>query len=305
MPSKKQRARATKPHSQLAPSDIDTDTANLTDNQASAIPAPPPPRSNTELNFKVLSRWCPQLEKIIAIAPFAVLYLFSAETSQWEKRDTEGSLFVCRLSGAPHPRYRIIILNRKSLENFNYDLVSMDNIEITDEYVIVQIPGKDGVPQIYGIWIYSDRETKPDVREVVAKIIEYCATEVEKYNKSDVTATESAENNQHSVQPHSQPETAQPEVKGQKIDVATLFAKPETGPGSEAWERSRHLPNPRPDLTPWRSPEATPAEISRFVDASNSNFFRAAPGMQEPNQQTAPQSQQNQLLDLFKNAHKD
>ncbi|EMC96999.1 hypothetical protein BAUCODRAFT_48463, partial [Baudoinia panamericana UAMH 10762] len=151
MPSKRKSSR----HAKLEPqpiTDYDTDTVNPSD-AAPSLEAPPV-RTNTELNLTVLRRYSPDLEHILSIAPFAVLYTFSTESSQWEKCGIEGTLFVCQLAGTA--RYSAIILNRKSLDNFITDLVSADDVEITAEYVILQALNSEGTPQIYGIWIFED-----------------------------------------------------------------------------------------------------------------------------------------------------
>jgi hypothetical protein len=132
----------------------------------------------------VLRRWYPEVEYILSIAPFATLYAFAPDSQQWNKLETEGVLFVVQLEAqAGYPRYRLIILNRKSMENFELDIVSMDNIEITTEYVIVQVPDEEGTPQIYGIWIYSDETQVPDAREVIAAMIVDCATRAEEHTQ--------------------------------------------------------------------------------------------------------------------------
>jgi hypothetical protein len=188
MPSHNKRASRQVQLQPLPPgqSDYDTDTANLTDNQYHVHMAAQaqPQRSTEELNMLVLRRWYPEVEHILSIAPFATLYAFAPETQQWNKCETEGVLFVVQLvAQAGYPRYRLIILNRKSMENFEVDLVSTDNIEITTEYVIVQVPDEEGTPQIFGIWIYSDDAQVPDTRERIAEMIVDCATRAEEHTQ--------------------------------------------------------------------------------------------------------------------------
>ncbi|TKA64269.1 hypothetical protein B0A55_02568, partial [Friedmanniomyces simplex] len=133
--------------------------------------AAPPQRSNTELNLTVLRRYVPTISHILSIAPFAVIYTFSAETQAWEKCGIEGTLFVCQLEGLG--RYKAMILNRKGLDNFTTDLLHADDVEITDEYVILQAMGEEGTPVIYGIWIFEDggSEGITSTREMVAHMI--------------------------------------------------------------------------------------------------------------------------------------
>lgn len=127
------------------PSDYETD--------ALPVDMPPPPqRSNDELNFSVLRRHYPQVLGIHHVAPYAVLYTFNLETQQWEKVGIEGTLFLCELSPSPigADRFSVIILNRRGLDNFTLELTSEEDLEITEEYVIVQ------TDQVYGLWVFSE-----------------------------------------------------------------------------------------------------------------------------------------------------
>ncbi|KAK1021208.1 hypothetical protein LTS16_026668 [Friedmanniomyces endolithicus] len=111
--------------------------------------APPPLRSNTELNHTVLRRYVPSITQILSIAPFAVLYTFLPETQIWEKCGVEGTLFMCQLANSRSHQhigvgYNVLVLNRKSLENFEVELVTAANVEITPEYVILHAIGEGG-----------------------------------------------------------------------------------------------------------------------------------------------------------------
>lgn len=313
MPPKRKSARNAQLQPQPAQSDYDTDTANNTDNQPMAVVSPPPVRSNEELNLLVLRRWCPDIEGIIAIAPFAVLYTFSPETQQWEKSETQGSLFICQLSGNPFPRYRVIILNRKGPENFQLDLVSTENIEVTEEYVIVQILGDDDAPLIYGLWMFSDGDSSPDTRTVISKTIMDCATRAEQdaqnaetgdmeeeddlsYERSRTNDTNEhayATNGEH---PQSGGTVHRQQLAGQQIDLATLFAKPQKQPSTQTQQPllPHHLSN-----LPANAPPGSEAhrQSTQFVTPA---AFYDTPRSGPPPVHMAPQ--QNSLLDLFKNA---
>ncbi|PSN71612.1 PH domain-like protein, partial [Corynespora cassiicola Philippines] len=128
------------------PSDYETDAPPNVD-----VPLPPP-RSNEELNLSVLRRHYPDVVAIHHVASYAVLYTFSLDSAQWEKIGVEGTLFVCQLLPSPigADRFAVIILNRRGLDNFCNDINSDDEVEISDEYIILQ-----GDPA-YGIWIFSE-----------------------------------------------------------------------------------------------------------------------------------------------------
>ncbi|KAF1346597.1 hypothetical protein BDV97DRAFT_275837, partial [Delphinella strobiligena] len=182
------RTRAAQPHVQVIQSDYDTDAANMTDTMAAT--APIPPKTNEELNLSVLKRHDASIIDILAVANFAVVYVFSNTSQQWEKCGIEGTLFVCQQAPEQLPgggattlldRYNVMIINRKGLDNYSTPLTSSENIQITDEYVIIQVEGEDGISQCYGLWIYADPPPSPTAerkRKVAEKIFE-CAVNAE------------------------------------------------------------------------------------------------------------------------------
>ncbi|KEQ63772.1 PH domain-like protein, partial [Aureobasidium melanogenum CBS 110374] len=115
-------------------------------------------RTNEELNLSVLQRHDPSVHQILSVAPFAVVYTFNPASSSWEKQGTEGTLFVCSLlppvGGPQVERYSCIVLNRRGLENFSSELFSAESVQVTDDYVILQVEGEDGSANIYGLWIF-------------------------------------------------------------------------------------------------------------------------------------------------------
>lgn len=163
---------------------------------------PPPLRSNEEINLAVLRRHNPSITSILSLAQYAVVYVFSPTTCQWEKNGVEGTLFVCQLSQGSlgEERYSAFVLNRRGLENFDLPLTDGENVELTDEYVILkadestegdtstngiadpvnpearQDGGADGV-RIYGLWIYSEAapNSTAETRTINAQMIRECA----------------------------------------------------------------------------------------------------------------------------------
>jgi len=244
MPSKKKATRAAQLQPQPAQSDYDTET------DAAIITAPPPTRTNTELNLLVLRRYVPEIDHIVAIAPFAVVYIFSAETQQWEKSGQEGTLFLCQLSASEteYVRYNVVILNRKSLDNFITELVSGEDIEITEQYVILQVLGEDGAPSIYGLWIFEDGS---GTKEVMASAIQECAVRAEQAREEWEDVQDEGED-ELAVPSYNldgaayddqgnKMKTAQTQPAGQQIDLLKLFGQPATS-GHNAAQQSQQLP---------------------------------------------------------------
>lgn len=185
--------------------DYESDAAYFSDlqhqhqQQQQQSEAPPPPvRTNEELNLSVLRRHNPDIVAILSLAQYAVVYIFSPTTRQWEKNGVEGTLFVCQLTQGPlgEERYTAFVLNRRGLNNFNLQLTDADNVELTEEYVILKADddaagestegvASNGQPngastpglRIYGLWIYSEPapNSTAQARTINAQKIRECA----------------------------------------------------------------------------------------------------------------------------------
>ena len=121
---------------------------------------PPPNRTNEELNLSVLKRHNDQINAILSIAPYAVVYEFSPlPQPEWTKTGVEGSLFICELTPGLYgeDRYSAIVLNRRALNNFEAELREGENagVELTGDYIILSF--KEAHEQkIYGVYIFHD-----------------------------------------------------------------------------------------------------------------------------------------------------
>jgi hypothetical protein len=181
--------------------DYESDAAYFSDMQQQQQPAPPS-RTNEEINLAVLRRHNPDITSILSLAQYAVVYIFSPTTRQWEKNGVEGTLFVCQLTQGSlgEERYTAFVLNRRGLNNFDLQLTDGDNVELTEEYVILKADESDtnttngvadpsnpqtgpsngtGAPglRIYGIWIYSEPppSSTAQARTINAEKIRECA----------------------------------------------------------------------------------------------------------------------------------
>ncbi|OJJ41540.1 hypothetical protein ASPWEDRAFT_96890, partial [Aspergillus wentii DTO 134E9] len=179
----------------------DTQQQQRQQQEQQELPVPPPLRSNEELNLAVLRRHNPSVNSILSLAQYAVVYLFSPSTRQWEKSGTEGTLFVCQLAQGPlgEERYSAFVLNRRGLNNFDIPLTDGENVEITEEYVILKTDYNPELEtpntinnynnngnnadtskgiRIYGLWIYSEPppNSTAETRIINAQMIRECAT---------------------------------------------------------------------------------------------------------------------------------
>ncbi|KAF5245825.1 hypothetical protein FAUST_1612 [Fusarium austroamericanum] len=151
-------------------SDYESDAAAIHNDYA-----PPPPRTNTELNLSVLQRYLPSIHTILSIAANAVIYTFNSTSESWEKSGVEGTMFVCAQSPssedpAQQPRACVFILNRRGLDNVIVDLSRVSHAEVSGELVIMKVEGdwEEG-DKVLGVWIHNDKD---ETREMNAAIIQ-------------------------------------------------------------------------------------------------------------------------------------
>jgi hypothetical protein len=183
-------------------------------------PQPPPPPqpaapqeklTNEELNISVLRRHNPAVTSILSLAPYVVIYIFSPTTQQWEKNGIEGTMFICQLTQGSYgeERYSVFVLNRRGLNNFDILLTDGENVQITDEFVILKSEREGGGQddheaaddEIIGLWIFSEPppNSTAETRKINAEVIKECATHA---GKSLALAKESlaaAQQHQQSV----------------------------------------------------------------------------------------------------------
>lgn len=147
--------------------------------QLQQLQSAPPSRTNEELNNAVLRRHNPEIASILSLAPYVVVYVFNPESQQWEKTGIEGSMFVCQLVPEAYgqERYSVFVLNRRGLNNFDLHLTDENNVEITDEFVILKSGNDSGEEKIYGLWIYSEPppNSTAETRKINAQVIKECA----------------------------------------------------------------------------------------------------------------------------------
>jgi hypothetical protein len=199
---------------------------------------PPPPRSNEELNLSVLRRHYPSIVSIAHVAPYAVLYAFNLDTSLWEKIGIEGTLFVCELTETPGgaERYSVVILNRRGLENFEMELSSEAEMEITDEYVILQ------GDQVYGLWIFSEAEssTQGMRAETANKIKELAERAAESRHVREQAVRNGAEE-------AAEQESAGGVEMGRSVSLRELFGQQRTQDAGFS-VHNHHSPSPGPAM---------------------------------------------------------
>jgi hypothetical protein len=276
------KSRQRKPQQVPQTTDYETDYAEM---PASTL------RTNDELNMAVLARHYPSITTILSIAPYAVLYTFSPSNQAWEKSGIEGTLFVCAQEhdalGAEH--FSVVILNRRGLENFEAELRSSDDIEVTEEYVILKGEGEEG-PIIYGLWIFAEPppSSTSDCRIVNAAVIQECANRAESSRALTQEAQMQREQQEWEADDQGEPggyvaeESGQEEASvpmGRQLSLRELFGKQREQDSDFSVHNHEALGQAEQPVPPQQVP--TP----QFITHPDTDFFRSGPRFATPQTQ--------------------
>ena len=267
-------------------SDYESDAHYLSD-----IP-PPPERTDEELNLSVLRRYNSDVLGLEYVAPYVVVYTFNPESLTWEKSGMEGSTFLCALRPDSEYAYRcaVTVLNRRSLDNLTVELFSRDNVEISDEYIILKSEAAVE-SQIYGLWVF--REPPPSSTahhpEEFAKKVQQCVEKVESSHASIIAAQGDGAGQQES------------EPMGRQISLSQLFGQQRRE--DDSWSIRSHSPS-RPPTQAQQQP--VPQLTQQFSSTADTEFFRSSTKpTTTPSPAVSAQSngqQRDTLLDLFRKA---
>lgn len=122
----------------------------MPDRQPQSATKPSLDRSKAgQINLTVIQRMDPEVEEVIATSGHVALYDFDTVSSQWSRKDVEGSLFLVKRRGSP--RFRFVILNKKGDDNYWEDVGSSFSCEKQEPYVMY----RNGAAGVVGIWFYE------------------------------------------------------------------------------------------------------------------------------------------------------
>ena len=284
-------------------SEYESDVQNLSD-----IPVPPSDRTDEELNLSVLRRYSRDVLRLEYVAPYVVVYRFMPESLNWEKSGVEGSTFLCALKPNEGYGYRcaVVVLNRRSLENFIVELHSEDDVEMSEEYIILKTEAK-GQTAIYGLWVF--REPPPSSTahhpEEFAKKIVACVAKVEQ-RKVAVAAPEQQNGAQGEQEQHEKQESTE---MGRQISLSQLFGQQRRE--DDSWSIRSHSPSSRspqtiqhPQSTPYSQPvpQSQPTQPVRHIQSTQPSQYQ--PLAHEPPHQNTPQFTTTADTEFFRASYK-
>ncbi|KAL2557355.1 mRNA-decapping enzyme-like protein [Forsythia ovata] len=121
-------------------------------------------KSTKVLNLTVLQRIDPFVEEILITAAHVTFYEFNIETSEWSRKDVEGSLFVVKRN--TQPRFQFIVMNRRNTDNLVENLLGDFEYEVQVPYLLY----RNADQEVNGIWFYNTRECE-EVANLFSRIL--------------------------------------------------------------------------------------------------------------------------------------
>ncbi|EFJ47163.1 hypothetical protein VOLCADRAFT_61625, partial [Volvox carteri f. nagariensis] len=100
----------------------------------------------------VLRGFDPDVEEVLASSGHVSLYTMAVESQQWTRKDVEGSLFLLKRRGTP--RFRMMVLNKLSTENYVEDIHGGLDFELNPPYLMYT----HGNAEIIGVWFYEQED---------------------------------------------------------------------------------------------------------------------------------------------------
>ena len=99
----------------------------------------------------------------MATAAHVALYNFDVPTRRWTRKDVEGSLFLVKRRGSP--RFQIVILNKKSADNYVEDVGGGFQCELNPPYLLY----RNKIGEVVGIWFFEEADGKR-MHDILSKI---------------------------------------------------------------------------------------------------------------------------------------
>ncbi|CAO1614460.1 unnamed protein product [Sympodiomycopsis kandeliae] len=136
--------------------------------------------ARSAFNIKVLKRHDPQIATIVHSASFVVLYQYDNSTSSWSKTGIEGPMFLYKRTISPH--YGMFVLNRNGVENFSVPLTKEDELQLTDQFVILRTEEETSLEEndegetIIGVWVF-EKDQRQQVGEMMQSLQDKAAQE--------------------------------------------------------------------------------------------------------------------------------
>ncbi|XP_052090278.1 mRNA-decapping enzyme 1B-like [Mytilus californianus] len=226
------------------------------------------------MNLAALQQRDPYITDIVDTASQVALYSFSSKSSEWERTEIEGSLFVYKRSASP--THGFMILNRLGLTNQIEPITKDLEFQLQDPFVLYR-----NSKAIYGIWFYD----KDECARIGQMINSFLQVAIESHT------TKTALRNRRA----SESDTMHDVMSGatRQVNIMQMLSK-----AQDEYDKSKKKPDPKPFID---NPNASATK--------SSDLIRPRPvkaGTEESdvdsNQNARPSSGPLTLETLFRNA---
>ena len=139
------------PQKQLSSVNTSSSSSNEgNNNNSSSSTTNIPSRMNArqQMNMEVLKRKDKFITTITNTYDHVVLYKYNK--SEWEKLDVEGAMFIVERNEPKAPKYRVVVMNRKSATDFHQDITKDLDLEVHHPFVFYKTKNN-----VRGIWFYK------------------------------------------------------------------------------------------------------------------------------------------------------
>ncbi|KAL4352026.1 hypothetical protein GQ457_06G025480 [Hibiscus cannabinus] len=233
-------------------------------------------QSTKMLNLTVLQRIDAFIEEILITAAHVTFYEFNIDSSQWSRKDVEGSLFVVKRT--TQPRFQFIVMNRRNTDNLVENLLGDFEYEVQGPYLLY----RNAAQEVNGIWFYNPRECE-EVANLFSRILNAYSKVPTKPKASSSTSEfeelEAVPSMSVIEGPLEPPATASPTDAPQDSSFVNFF--------SAAMNLGNNAPNSTKPAQPYRSISMTP--LSSHVPSATSTPTLA------PSMSSLPLSAQHSL----------
>ncbi|KAF0297823.1 mRNA-decapping enzyme 1B [Amphibalanus amphitrite] len=110
--------------------------------------------NSQQMNLTAVRRHDPYVEDIVDSATQVAVYEYSSETSEWQKTDMQGALFVYKRTGPPY--HSFMVLNRLNTSNLLQPLTGELEFQLQAPFLLYRT--SQGI--IYGLWFFYEAQCK-------------------------------------------------------------------------------------------------------------------------------------------------
>ncbi|VDI47608.1 mRNA-decapping enzyme 1B [Mytilus galloprovincialis] len=190
------------------------------------------------MNLAALQQRDPYITDIVDTASQVALYSFSSKSSEWERTEIEGSLFVYKRSASP--THGFMILNRLGLNNQIEPITKDLEFQLQDPFVLYR-----NSKAIYGIWFYD----KDECSRIGQMINSYLQVAIESHTSKAALRNRRA----------SESDTMHDVMSGvnRQVNIMQMLSK-----AQDEYDKSKKKPDPKPFID---NPNASATKSSDLI----------------------------------------